>query len=326
MRLPQPVFPCLLLLFATLGGLDAQVAAHDELGKTTFPLISENAISIEELHISETAYAAIRKPLGDGPFPAVIFLHGGLGQSKMQNLRQNSIRQPTQARLLAWGYVAVNATRRAHQDNPQDRGVVTDVLGLVEAVRKLPYVDQNSVALYGGSGGGTLSLEVASVSNDLAAVVAGEPATVIYMGMFTKQHIDFDDNGRPTGDRRWDVMNADAKKLYTPELHENTRRKLRGLNTPVLILHGDVHALKKFNLGVFVPEMRALGKSVEVKQYPGEPHGFYWGRGRNPENALKANRDAAAFLQDHLKTKPRPVESGLIEQVVVEPMNRPNPN
>lgn len=326
MTLSQATSVCLAVLLASLGSSHARGATHEETGKTTYPLVSEKAVAIDELRVTENAYAAIRKPPGDGPFPAVIFLHGGMVQSTMKALRENSLRQPTQARFLAWGFVSVNATRRAHRDDPEDRGVVTDTLDLLAAVRKLPYVDPTSVALYGGSGGGTLSLEVASVTNDLAAVVAGEPATVIYMGMFTKEHIDFDANGSRTGDRRRDIINADPKKLYTAELREKTRRKLKGLQTPVLILHGDVHALKKFNFGVFLPEMQALGKSVEVKQYAGEPHGFYWGRGRDPAKALKANRDAAAFLREHFKAKPEPIKADLIEQVEVKPMTAPDTN
>lgn len=295
-------------------------------GAATFPLIPEEKIPIVELRVSDTSYAAVRKPPGDDPLPAVIFLHGGLGQSSLKNLRVNAVRQPTQARFLAWGYVTVNATRRANRHDPGDRGVVEDVLGLLAAVRKLPYVDAESVFLYGGSGGGTLALEVASVSNDVTAVVAGEPATIIYMGMFTREHIVLDANGKPTKDRRWDVMNADAKQLYTPELREHTRRKLEGLDCPVLILHGDVHALKKFNLGVFIPEMRALGKSVVVRTYPGEPHGFYWGKGRDPAQAERANREAERFLREHGRASAKPISGDMAQPVKVEPMKRPDNN
>ena len=294
--------------------------------EVSFPLIPEDRVPINEITVTETSYGAMRKPPGDGPFPAVLFLHGGLGQTSMANLRRNALRQPTQSRFLAWGYVTVAATRRAIRHEPQDRGVVTDTLDLVRAVRELPFVDADSIALYGGSGGGTLALEVASVSDELAAIVAGEPATIIYMGMFTRDHIILDDRGRPTGDRRWDVMNQEAKSLYTKEIREITRRKLSGLATPALVLHGDQHALKAFNFGVFVPEMEALGKRVTVKTYPGEPHGFYWGQGLDPAQALRANEDADAFLRNHIQALPRPVDASLITPTEVQPMERPSAN
>lgn len=294
--------------------------------EVSFPFIPEDRIPINEITLTETSYGAMRKPPGDGPFPAVLFLHGGLGQNSMANLRRNALRQPTQSRFLAWGYVTVAATRRAIRHDPQDRGVVADTLDLVRAVRELPFVDAESVALYGGSGGGTLALEVASVSDELAAIVVGEPATIIYMDMFTRDHIILDDEGRPTGDRRWDVMNQDAKALYTEEIREITRRKLSGLATPALVLHGDQHALKEFNFGVFVPEMEALGKQVTLKTYPGEPHGFYWGQGDDPTQALRANEDADAFLRNHIQVPPRPVNASLITPIKVQPMDPPVAN
>ncbi|MEM7144524.1 MAG: prolyl oligopeptidase family serine peptidase [Verrucomicrobiota bacterium] len=265
--------------------------------------IPESVSPVEELLVSETSYAVVRKPAGEGPFPAVIFLHGGLGRSGMEKLRENSLSQWTSLRFLSWGYVTVNATRRPNNHDPQERGLVEDTVAMVEAVQALPEVDPESVVLYGGSGGGTLALEVAGAT-DVAAVVAGEPATIIYMEMFTKEHIIFDESGRPTGDRRWDVMNADAASLYTPELKELTRGKMAGIRCPVLILHGDQHALKKFNMEVFVPEMEVVEKEIELKVYPGENHGFYWGRGRDAELVLQATRDADAFFRKHIATPP----------------------
>jgi dienelactone hydrolase len=271
---------------------------------------------VEELRVSEHAFAAVRTPPGKGPFPAIIFLHGGLGHSDMNGLRRNALTQPTSSRFLAWGYVTVNATRRANADDPGSRGVILDTLGIVEAVRKLPKVDPSSIVLYGGSGGGTLAFEVAG-ETDLAAIVAGEPATIIYMGMFTKEHVDFGPDGKPTGDRRSDVMNADPQALYTAALRERTRAKLKKLRCPALVLHGDQHQLKGFNFGVFIPEARAMGKSVQAYLYPGEPHGFYWGQGHDPAVAAKAVQDAEAFIRKHIRTAPQPIEESQLKMVEV---------
>ena len=279
---------------AAVNETNSVLGQDDPVDKVTMPLISKEVCPATELRVSKTSYAAVRTPPGTGPFPAVIFLHGGLGQSSMNKLRENAFKQATQTRFLAWGYAIVSATRRSIQHDPLDRGVVTDTLGLVQAIRALPKVDPESVVLYGGSGGGTLALEVASVTNKVAAIAAGEPATIIYMGMFNKSHIIRAANGKITGDRRWDVMNADPNELYTDEVREYTRKKMKGITCPVLILHGDRHALKKFNFDLFVPELEALDKNVVVEKYPGENHGFYWGRSKNPAMPLKANRDADA--------------------------------
>ena len=189
--------------------------------------------------------------------------------------------------------------------------------GLVEKIRALPEVDADSVVLYGGSGGGTLALEVASVSDKVAAIAAGEPATIIYMGMFNKDHVVRDASGKITGDRRWDVMNANPRELYTDELKQRTRKKMQGITRPVLILHGDKHLLKHFNLDLFIPELKALGKRVVVEIYPGEDHGFYWGRGNNPMMPLKANRDADAFFKKYITVSPRPIDEKHVTMVPV---------
>jgi dienelactone hydrolase len=282
------------------------------------PRVSATACPVTELRVSDTSYAAVRKPPGDGPFPAVIFMHGGLGQSKMTQLRENALSQPTQTRFLSWGYVTVTATRRDISADPLDHGVVTDSLALLDAVRGMPHVDSKSVVLYGGSGGGTLALEVASVSKKVAAIAAGEPATIIYMGMFNKSHVIRDNTGRVTGDRRWDVMNADPHSLYTDELKERTRKKIYGISCPVLVMHGDQHQLKKFNFEILVPELKSAGKQVVVEKYAGEKHGFYWGRSDNPAMPLKANRDAHKFFQAAIAVQPRDVDPRHVELVTVE--------
>jgi len=279
------------------------------------PVISETICPVTELRISDTAYAAMRKPPGEGPFPAVIFLHGGLGQSNMSQLSRGLMDQPTHARFLAWGYVTVNATRRAIDHDPLDRGVVEDTLAIIDRVRQIPEVDPESIVLYGGSGGGTLALEIASAGDQIAAIAAGEPATIIYMGMFNRSHVDRDAGGQVAGDRRDDVMAAKPHELYTDELKQRTREKIKGIDCPVLILHGDQHPLTKFNLELFIPELKALDKEVTLKVYPGENHGFYWGRSSNPAAPLQANRDADTFFRKSIKTQPQAIDQQWVTQV-----------
>ena len=285
------------------------------------PRVSESLSPVQELEVSPTSYAAYRLPPGNGPFPAVLLLHGGLGQSKMQALRKNTLTQPAATRFLAWGYAVFAATRRSIAHDPRDRGVVDDTVALVEAVGLLPQIDRDSIVLYGGSGGGTLALEVAG-ETDLAAIVAGEPASIIFMGMFGKEHVNRGPGGKVAGDRREEVMRADPKSLYTHELQELTRRKVDAIRCDVLILHGDRHPLLGFNRDLLIPEMQARGKSVRLEMYPGQRHGFYWGQGDDPALGEKSNQDAEAFIREHLATKPSPIEAGHLEWAAVEPRGR----
>lgn len=306
-------FAC--LLFFTLTCHSQALAATNPA--TTYPAISKNISPVAPLRITQHALAAIRKPPGPGPFPAIIFLHGGLGHTKIKALSNTAMVGTTQTRFLAWGYITVNATRRSNAHDPEDQGLIADTLAIINAVKAMPNVDPNSVVLYGGSGGGTLALEMAGVA-DLAAITAGEPATIIYMGMFNKTHINFDATGKVTGDKRWDVMDADPKSLYTPARRARTRQKIKTIHCPILILHGDQHPLKNFNFDIFIPELKSLNIDTTVKIYPGEDHGFYWGHSKNLANPLKANRDADAFFRKHIKTQPQPINPKHIKHVEIK--------
>lgn len=78
-----------------------------------------------------------------------------------------------------------------------------------------------------------------------------------------------------------------------------------------------------FNNQVLIPELRAEGKNVEVISYPGEPHcfAFHGSEPRTPRSAaaLKAFQDTDSFFRRHLKTKPKPIDSGLVKHIPVSP-------
>ena len=63
-----------------------------------------------------------------------------------------------------------------------------------------------------------------------------EPATLLFCGML----------GDGEFDKRFDVL-ANPHKHYTPERKALTQKKIKQITCPVLILHGDQHALKKLN-------------------------------------------------------------------------------
>jgi len=236
-----------------------------------------------------------RKPPGDGPHPAIVFIHGGLAEFPAAALRRHLTANPVITRFLAAGYAVVMATFRTYEQDVQSRGPIDDVRAVVRAIARLPGVDPRRVALYGGSGGGSIALELGS-DPEVRAVVAGEPATVLYTGMLT------------TGDYgpRLEMM-ANPERFFTPELRERTRAKLATLRAPVLILHGDRHDLRKLNRPLFVPLMKEAGVRVEYREYPGYGHGFYfgggddrWGKGADERVVEDVVRDVRRFLDQEM--------------------------
>jgi dienelactone hydrolase len=158
----------------------------------TVPLVSENACPAEVISVpipaQQKATAVIRKPPGKGPYPTVVLLHGGLEPHSVEALTSAALNQPTDVRFLAAGFVTVEATFRSRRQNPQTRDALIDCLAIIEHVKKLPEVDPKSVVLVGGSGGGSLALELAG-ETELCAIAAGEPASVLLLHCgLTKVH------------------------------------------------------------------------------------------------------------------------------------------
>lgn len=238
----------------------------------------------------EDAIAMYRKPPGSGPFPAVVIIHGGLFQAKEERLRSSLIENPVYTRLLASGFVTVASTFRTYADEPQDQGPILDNLAVVAAVKGLPFVDGESVVAFGGSGGGSIVLDLAGQSH-LAAAICGEPATLLFNGMLN------------SGDRK--LRNAIMENPFayqTPETEALTAKKVGKIGCPVLILHGDVHVIQKMNKGMLVPALEAANVVHEYRVYPGNPHGFYFGGRTTEETVDQVVSDVINFVTPRLKT------------------------
>lgn len=109
---------------------------------------------------SETIEAYLSKPDGNGPFPAVVYLHGCGGLSKATRHRIADL-------MTGWGYVTLAA------DSFAGRGIAEsctrdmwsrkgDALGALRYLSGLGFVDPDRIALVGASQGGGIGLQIAS--------------------------------------------------------------------------------------------------------------------------------------------------------------------
>jgi dipeptidyl aminopeptidase/acylaminoacyl peptidase len=288
------------------------LAAAEPAGRavqTTYPQVSETTCPVNVVSIPGNAgnvvTAVIRQPPGPGPFPAIVLLHGGLRPYPVETLKEESLSRPNYASFLASGFVIVVPTFRSREENPQTRDALDDCLAVVDHVKTMPVVDPKSIAVLGGSGGGSLALELAGEA-DLCAVVAGEPASVLFTGLMVRGMSD-------RGPAFQDVM-RNPKKYYTPELQALTRATVKQIHCPVLIVHGDIHPLKVINQEIVVPELKAADKPVEYIEYAGQPHGFWWGAA-DAAVGEKVFNDAMRFLKPHLRTQPVALDESLLRRV-----------
>ena len=113
---------------------------------------------------SETIEGYLTKPEGDGPFAAIVSLHGCDGLSKDD---RKSIAQS----VTGLGYVSLavdSFATRGIKDactKPMPALMLArqgDALGALSYLSKLPFVDPQRIAVLGGSMGATVALELAS--------------------------------------------------------------------------------------------------------------------------------------------------------------------
>lgn len=318
-----------LTLSAVLFALTASTLTPLAVAQTapvTRPAVSENASPLQPIApVARDGHRGdgfLRKPPGDGPFPALVVVHPGLTVWPTGLLRQY-VASALPSRFLAAGYVVAAVTYRSRDVDPQSRVSLEDSLAAVEYVERLPYVNAASVLVYGCSGGGDLAVAVAAEKR-VAAIAAEEPASILFTGVF-------DNTSSRAGERYTPQDSApifkDPKGHYTEQHQRTTRQKIAKIQSPILIVQGDVKtllAVNDFNAAVLIPELRTAGKTVQVLTYPGEPHCFaFGGPSASATSPVKAFQDMDAFFRRHVATQPKPIDATLVSQVPVTPLAPP---
>lgn len=275
-------FPIIMMsLLLPAAGLRAEVirfdGSPDALPHERFVhVVSETESPVQQTWIrsKDGVYvaAAIRKPRGDGPFPAIVIFHGAPGGRGMEQLvgwSRGDHGGPVWERFLQEGYVVAVADYRGGDFNlmnaPSANGLTTaidDGIAVVDHVRALPYVDAARTSLYGVSLGGNLVLFLASQIPDLHTVVAGAPAPIWFLGI----------ERQGPGRLDFSVAEPNAEKLNA---------NIAPIATPILIQVGTADGLLPLN-EVLHRELAARGKQVRMEIYEHGYHDFVLGpQGQN---------------------------------------------
>jgi dienelactone hydrolase len=250
--------------------------------------------------------AAIRKPKGDGPFPAMIMFHGAPGGRGMEQLvgwSRGDHGGPVWERFLQEGYVVAVADYRGGNSNlmssaSDDRLVtsIDDGLSVIDYVKALPYVDADNINLYGVSLGGNLVMNLVSRVK-VNSVVAGAPAVIWFLGL------EMPPRGAARSEHRFENMKPD------PEV---ARKNIEPIDTPVLILVGTADSLLPVTT-MLHDALDAAGKSVRMEVYEHGYHDFclgpqgHEGRDELPhgeailDSTLDALEKTVAFVKGELE-------------------------
>ena len=304
-----------LLWVVSLSAVTAQETVTDEL--VTRPVVSEDVSPLMPIEpVASDGYRGegyMRRPPGDGPFPAVVFVHGGLTRWPTDDLLNYSHRAHP-SRFLAAGFVVAVVTYRSRDDDPQSDVSRKDVVAAIDQLKALPYVDSASLVVRGTSGGGDLALAVAATT-DVAAIIAEEPASIMFTGIWNEESPKAGDRYTP---RDGNEIFENPSAYYTDEWKRHTQAKIASINAPILIVQGHPSRnINSFNAAVLLPELAAAGKTFDVHEYAEEPHSFAFysqpGRTPRPSVALKAYEAMVEWLMPHLATKPVPIEPSLVQ-------------
>ncbi len=225
-------------------------------------------------------YGFIRKPVGPGPFPGVIMIHGGLGGNLAGT--RNTVLKGTPAQLLVeHGYALLGTDYRAGDWVAEYR----DVVAAYEFFKQLPYVKPEAIGVIGGSHGGKLAFELAT----RAPVQAAVPCAGLYYldqlyehcrtaGYHTRKRA-----ARAPGNvfMKEVVEQLGGKPDEVPEKYQQYNPISRAENTkcPVLLVHGEQDASVPISFSKDLAQaLTKHGKTVDTYFAPKGPHGFYWGQ------------------------------------------------
>jgi len=269
--------PTLVLIAACPALAAADVYQHtgspDPLPSDKFVrVVSEADSPVQQVYVKskDGAYvaAAIRKPKGAGPFPAILFFHGAPGGRGMEQLvgwSRGATGGPVWERFLREGFVTVVGDYRGGDWNTMNvpstgpsATAVDDGLAVIDHVKTLPYVDGSRISLYGVSLGGNLVMFLASRVPTLHAAVLGAPAPIWFLGM-----------QRPAGPARPDL---EAPKPDPAVVEAN----VAPIQTPIQIFVGTEDRLQAMDQ-VLHDALKQAGKAVRMDVYEHGYHDFVLG-------------------------------------------------
>ena len=240
-----------------------------------------------------------RPKTGDGPFPAVLCIHGGGFRAGKRDSYDNLI-----IRLAEQGYVAATITYRLAPKYPFP-AAIHDTKAAVRWLRanaEKYHIDPNRIGVTGGSAGGHLA-QFLALTGDIKALEGdgGNPtqSTKVTCVVNVYGPSDFTKSYGKSVDAAQvlplflggDLTTAKAQHLRASPLYWVTPDA-----SPTLCIHGTEDKYVAHEQAVWLIEkLQAAGVEAELVTLPGAGHGF------KGDDAKKADAAMFAFFEKHLK-------------------------
>ncbi len=217
-----------------------------------------------------TIYGFMNVPVGAGPFPVVLVLHGYIDPVVYGTLTYTTRYADA---LASQGYLVVHPNYRNHA--PSDSGpnefrvgYAVDVLNLVGLIRQgvLELAAPDSIGVWGHSMGGGIALRTVTASSDIRAAV-------LYGSMSGDERKNFDRifNYWTDGQAgQWEFETSDEDLLRISPIYHLGR-----ITAAVSIHHGasDTEVPPEWS-DELCTQLEIAGKSYECFSYPGAAHTF----------------------------------------------------
>ncbi|MEW5984595.1 MAG: prolyl oligopeptidase family serine peptidase [Acidobacteriota bacterium] len=258
----------------------------------------------------------IRRPKGNGPFPAVLFFsgNGGAGLQQVRDYVYN-VAGYTMERFLAEGYVVAWLQYRAEAwfawpgSTPLRVGKqqanqlmsrppleIDDLMTIVDYVKRLPYVDPSRVGVCGNSHGGGMILRALVDGLNVRAAVVSEPDASEFLQMREPAFA--------VENPIYRTPESIAPVLDKPVAMDRIRRIPQDF--PILLVNRDQDELQGAFETVYL-WMKEAGRRVERVSYDHPVHGYIVrvkkdekGLYRPDEIQLKVIRQAIEFFNSHM--------------------------
>jgi dipeptidyl aminopeptidase/acylaminoacyl peptidase len=252
--------------------------------------------------------AYVRKPVGPGPFPVVVMIHGAEASKNGTYGLGRRTGSPT-ADFVAAGFAIYSIDFRPKDTIPAPGTVpqgadplLQDAINAVAKARSYPFINPKRVAIMGGSRGGQLMARITTrvdASGGVLCAPAGldliEISKVVESGQKINPALKSMVKAleRRSGTNIAEIAKDPAKYNYHSPVTDAAKVRF-----PLLLISGrnDVSSPIPV-LEAYEKKLRDSGKQVETYFPTNGPHGFYYGFPQEIPETKEAAQHAVTFLR-----------------------------